>query len=175
MIFVTVGNGKQSFHRLLNAIENLAASRKLDGKDVFIQSGHSTFNSVHCKQQAFLTRQEFEHRIERASIIIAHAGAGTIIEILQAGKVPIVAPRRKAFDEIIDDHQVELAEQLAATGKVIPLWKIEELPAAIEKAGERCNAKLSHGPVKMLSLIAKAIEECQSLTAAKSNLNRSIQ
>ena len=41
--------------------------------------------------------------------MISHAGAGTCIEVLQAGKTLAVIVN----DSLMDNHQVELAEKLA--------------------------------------------------------------
>lgn len=51
--------------------------------------------------------------IEQADAVIAHAGIGSAISILDAGLRPILVPRRKASGEHVDDHQLQIAAELA--------------------------------------------------------------
>lgn len=48
--------------------------------------------------------------VAAASLIISHAGAGSIFEALRAGKLLLVV----ANEALMDNHQAELAEALAA-------------------------------------------------------------
>lgn len=48
--------------------------------------------------------------IKKASLVISHAGSGSIFESLSSGCPLIVVPNPL----LMDNHQVELAEQLAA-------------------------------------------------------------
>jgi UDP-N-acetylglucosamine transferase subunit ALG13 len=131
--FVSVGNCYQPFKRLIDEVERLAACGVLP-TPVYVQHGHTPFGSNHCIGQAFLNNAEFESRVAEASVIIVHAGAGTILQVVHAGKVPIVMPRRSAEGEHVDDHQHELATFLASTERVVVANEPSELTTAIEKA-----------------------------------------
>ena len=52
----------------------------------------------------------------RADIVISHAGTGSALANLACGPVRGVASRVAALGEAGDDHQQELAEELAARG-----------------------------------------------------------
>lgn len=54
--------------------------------------------------------------IEEADAVIAHAGIGSALSILDAGLQPILIPRRRAFHEHVDDHQLQIAGELQARG-----------------------------------------------------------
>ncbi|WNB85436.1 glycosyltransferase [Cellulomonas sp. ATA003] len=56
--------------------------------------------------------EEFRAEIEAADVVVSHAGVGTFMRCLDAGKVAILVPRRAARGEHVDDHQ----EQIAAVG-----------------------------------------------------------
>lgn len=62
--------------------------------------------------EAFAYRPNLAHLIRGSALVITHAGAGTILEGLQAQRPLIVVPNR----QLMSDHQLELAESLAAEG-----------------------------------------------------------
>lgn len=46
------------------------------------------------------------------------------------GKIPVVVPRQKSFDEHVNNHQVEFVKAVAQRmGTIIPVYDIEELKA----------------------------------------------
>lgn len=160
MVLVTVGNATQAFPRLLEAVDRLAGDGLFCDKPILMQSGHAgDFRAKHCEQRSFLTMEEFETVIRRADLVISHAGAGTLFHVLQAGKVPVVMPRRKQYGEHVDDHQIELVQALSAEGRVIPAYEPADLREAISKArrlGEQSGRAHESG---MQCLVAKAIAE----------------
>ncbi|KAG5498564.1 hypothetical protein JKF63_02850 [Porcisia hertigi] len=72
--------------------------------------------------EAFPYRPHLDSVIRGATLVIAHAGAGTILEGLQAQRPLVVVPNR----ELMSDHQLELAECLAAGGFLFCV-QVEEL------------------------------------------------
>ena len=56
--------------------------------------------------------QELSAAIEAADAVVAHAGAGISLTALQAGKIPLLAPRLASQGEHVDDHQTEIARYL---------------------------------------------------------------
>ena len=82
----------------------------------------------------FVSMDEFERQIQQSSLLIMHAGAGSVIHAIRAGRLPIVMPRRAAEGEHIDDHQHEFATALASTGQVLLARDTVELRTAVGAA-----------------------------------------
>jgi UDP-N-acetylglucosamine transferase subunit ALG13 len=59
---------------------------------------------------------EFDALLRDVDAVIAHAGTGSSIAALTAGRAPVLVPRRKARGEHVDDHQVEIAQELDRRG-----------------------------------------------------------
>jgi beta-1,4-N-acetylglucosaminyltransferase len=162
MIFVTVGNATQGFNRLLKAVDGLAGEGFFEGKNVLIQSGNNLeFKATHCEQEDFISPERYAQLINKANLVICHGGAGSLYHVFEAGKIPVVMPRRRKYGEHVDD-QFELVKAIAAEGRVIPAYEPEDLPAAIEEARRRNTQPVPPPPSRMLELVAQAIEELLS-------------
>ena len=159
MIFVTVGNATQGFRRLLDAVDRFAGGGLFGDDEVFIQSGNNPgFRPVYCKHEAFVSRDDFNRKIQAAGIVVCHGGA-TLFEVIKSGKTPVVMPRRKKYGEHIDDHQFELVQALVDEGRVIPCYEPDELPAAIVEARRRMIGPATPTSSQMHRLVADAMAE----------------
>ena len=59
--------------------------------------------------------------INEADVVVCHAGVGTVLCTLRAGRTPVVLPRLKALGETVDDHQLEFTSALVDIGAVVRL------------------------------------------------------
>ena len=110
MIFVTVGNDKHNFKRLLSRIE--LVSSEMYGTKFVVQAGHNNFHAnKNVIAKNFFDKPNFYNYLEKAELIITHAGAGTLINIIKMNKKPIVVPRLEKYKEHLNDHQLEIAEE----------------------------------------------------------------
>ena len=114
---VSVGNGHEPFSRLLDEAGRLAGLGLLP-RPVLVQHGYTPFASSSCRCVPQLELAAFEEAIGKANVVIIHAGAGSVLTALRLGKRPIVMARRAEHGEILDGHQVEFLEQMAARGLV---------------------------------------------------------
>jgi UDP-N-acetylglucosamine transferase subunit ALG13 len=136
MIFVTVGT-QVHFDRLIRTVDEWAGSR--GRSDVFAQVGPSNYLAKQIETKPFIGPEEFRKAVESASVIVAHAGMGSIITALELGKRIIVMPRRAALGEQRNDHQLSTAKRFAAQGRIIValneqelLEKLDHLDATVE-------------------------------------------
>lgn len=159
MIFVTVGTHEQPFNRLVKAVDELKRDRII-AEDVIIQTGFSTYEPQYCQWNKLIPYQQMVKNVEDARIVITHGGPASFIMPLQIGKTPIVVPRKHAFGEHVNDHQVEFARNVAKRmGAIIPVEDINKLGDAIKNYDE-IVAKMGHG---MSSNNAKFCDELAKL------------
>jgi len=109
MILVTVGTHDKQFDRLVKAADELAG---LIDEQVIIQIGKSNFEPKHATYYDFVTMEEMDELMKQARVVVAQAGAGTIISVFHKNKPLILVPRLKKFGEHFNDHQIELANIL---------------------------------------------------------------
>ena len=126
MILITVGTEKFPFNRLMTWIENSIAQNIIqpEQEEIVIQYGTCTIIPNGVKSYSVLKQTDFLSLVKKARLIIAHCGEGTIDLLALIDKPFILVPRSHRFQEHVDDHQVELAEQLAKQG--IPIANCSE-------------------------------------------------
>ncbi|KAM7449796.1 putative bifunctional UDP-N-acetylglucosamine transferase and deubiquitinase ALG13 [Porites harrisoni] len=117
-VFVTVGT--TSFDRLIETVSSkplIEVLENLGYRSVILQIGRGVYEPEIIKRNNFsLTYYRYKDSIaadiQRASLVISHAGAGSVLETLQAGRPLIVVIN----EHLMDNHQLELASQLAEDG-----------------------------------------------------------
>lgn len=134
-VVVSVGSDHHPFDRLMDWIDDAAASDGIDGMDItwFVQRGTSKAPS-RVRSVAFTSRDELLAAFGAARAIVLQGGPGGIFEAIGFGKVPVVVPRRKALGECVDDHQVLFVERLARAGRVHLARSSEELAGLLARA-----------------------------------------
>lgn len=111
MIFVTVGTHEQPFNRLIKEVDRLVETSVIKD-DVFIQTGYSTYEPQFCKWSSLISFDKMNELMETSDIIITHGGPATFMSAIANGKKPIVVPRQEKYDEHVNDHQVDFAQQV---------------------------------------------------------------
>lgn len=111
-IVVTLGSVEQSFRRLLDRLVTLLP----DDAEILWQTGHTPVDGLPIHAQPFLPAATLAAAMARADVVIAHAGCGSALDALSAGRLPILVPRDAGRGELIDNHQRELAGWLAGRG-----------------------------------------------------------
>ncbi len=103
-ILVTVGTQPHNFDRLLKEIQKIDTLY-----DVVVQKGTSKLTF----KNDFDYVQDLSNFIEKADLIITHAGVGTIMHCLEKNKKVIVVPRLSKFNEHVNDHQLEICQYIS--------------------------------------------------------------
>lgn len=109
MILVTTGT-QLPFDRLIMAIDELAPSLN---EPVFAQIGVSGYRPRNIEWTAKLHPAQFDERMRAASLVVSHAGIGTILRAKRYGKPIILFPRQVIHGEQRNDHQLATCAQLA--------------------------------------------------------------
>lgn len=162
MIFVTVGTHEQPFNRLIRKIDEL----KRDGiikEEVIMQIGYSTYEPKYCKWFKLLPYSEMVKNVKDARIVITHGGPASFIMPLQIGKVPIVVPRQKEFDEHVNNHQVDFSkaveERMGIILTVTDINKLEDIIIHYNNYVEKMNQGINNNNKKFNDCLEQMVEE----------------
>jgi UDP-N-acetylglucosamine transferase subunit ALG13 len=139
-IFVTVGMSRWPFDRLLKAIGPLCESH-----NIFAQIGVSDIK-LPCSTCRFIPFPDFLDHIEKADIVITHAG-NTVRLVQRRLKVPIAMAREGVRGEMANDHQVKYLRYEEQNGRVIALWDGADLPKLVENHRETQFRMLATRPL----------------------------
>ncbi|PIA58077.1 hypothetical protein AQUCO_00500186v1 [Aquilegia coerulea] len=117
MVFVTVGT--TCFDALVEAVDTQEVKEELLKKGythLLIQMGRGSYfpkksaGGSGCLAVNYFTfSSSIADNLKSASLVISHAGSGSIFETLRLGKPLIVVVN----EDLMDNHQSELAEELA--------------------------------------------------------------
>lgn len=125
-IFVTVGT--TSFDSLVKAMDNIAY--KNEEYDFVFQKASGSYLPVNGHYFEFT--DSINHFYEQSSVIVTHAGAGTIYKLLELRKKIIIFPNL----DRIDKHQSDIANFMDKNGHVLVAWTKKELEDAIYYCSE---------------------------------------
>lgn len=113
MIFLTVGT-HEPFDRLVRAVDRWAAATG-SGPRVFGQiTARAGYRPAHFAWVPSLRPEDHAERLRAASLVVSHAGMGTILSALAAGTPVLAMPRRGRLGETRNDHQQDTVARLGA-------------------------------------------------------------
>jgi len=138
MIFVITGTEAFPFNRLIIEIDRLKKKNQIHD-DVQIQLGSCTYKPEYCTWTNWLPFDIMCEKIREASIVIAHAGAGTTLLCLELGKTPVIVTRLKSYSEHLDDHQIPFAKMMEQLNYAIVAYDVSEIGDCMEKLANRNN------------------------------------
>ncbi len=163
---VTVGTDHHRFDRLMDWLESWDA-RNPEAVRWTVQHGSSRpMRGAH--GFAMLPQAELLELLGTADLVVTQGGPGGIMDSRQAGTLPIVVPRLARLHEVVDDHQVAFARQLARNGLLVLAESEAELHVALDRAVAD-PAGLVAGPTgsDVAQTVARFGEAVSQLLAAK--------
>lgn len=161
MILVLLGTQNNSFHRLLEKMDELIEKKVIDEK-VLVQSGYTKYESKNMRVFDLIPQEELERYQEQADLIITHGGVGSIISSIKKEKKVIAVPRLHKYQEHVNDHQKQIVEAFDRKGYIIGVNSVKELEKAILKAQDFIPLKYDEegrNNSKMLKLIEEFIDK----------------
>jgi UDP-N-acetylglucosamine transferase subunit ALG13 len=123
VIFVATGT-QFPFDRLIRYMDEWAAKNE---EKVFAQLGDGEFQPKHLESQRFISLDEYNKKIQQASVFISHAGMGNIISAKEHDVPIIVINRQASLGEHRNDHQTEGLSWMAELDGVYTATTQEEL------------------------------------------------
>lgn len=127
---VTLGtNESYPFRRVLERLVALFAQIGVDPADVLWQTGTTDVQGLGIDGRASVEHDELRAAVAEADVVVTHSGTGSAVTALELGRMPLLVPRRVEHGEHIDDHQVQIAAELARRGLAVQC-AVEDLDAA---------------------------------------------
>ncbi|MFV0317413.1 MAG: glycosyltransferase [Microthrixaceae bacterium] len=110
---VTLGSQEgYPFDRLVAALHEVLPG----SAEVLWQTGATSTARFGIDGLAAVTAAVLESAMASADVVVAHAGVGSALSALLAGRHPVLVARRSALGEHVDDHQAQIAGELAERG-----------------------------------------------------------
>lgn len=157
MIFVTVGSQKFQFNRLLKAIDDLIEKGDIK-EEVFAQTGVSDYQPKNYKYVDFTTREQFNENLDKCDLLITHGGTGVIVNALKKGKKVIAVPRLAKYGEHVDDHQMQLVDEMGKERMIEVCANLEDFSICISDISKKEYRNYSSNTKNILNEIEGFIQ-----------------
>ncbi len=158
MILVVLGTQDKSFTRLLEAVDREIEKGTIREK-VIVQAGQTKYESSNMEIFDFLPAPEFDKLMDKASLVITHGGAGTILTAIKKGKKIIAAARLEKYKEHHNDHQKQIIHEFASKGYLLELRDFQKLGTMIQKCKNFKLKKFESNTPHMIQILEQYIEK----------------
>lgn len=117
-MLVTLGTIKPyRFDRLIDAV--LAYREKNPQVEILWQVGCTDRDDLPGRVVEQLADADFAAALRTHDLIVAHAGVGVAMNILDSGTIPLLMARRPHLGEHVDDHQGQILDYLVERGLAV--------------------------------------------------------
>ena len=168
MIFVSLGTQDKPFNRIIDYILKLKEEiKELEDIEIIFQIGQTKLSEEEKskieklnektnekkvsekinKEEKNITvfnmlkPEEMKKYIINASIVITHAGVGTIMECIEHNKDIIVLPRKEENGEHVNNHQDEIAFEMERNGLLYKVDTYEKMKEIVIELIKNSNNK----------------------------------
>lgn len=118
MIFITLGTQSCDFSRCLKMMDEVLHKYAID-EPIVAQIGYTSYQLEKAKCFKFVPEEEYQEYINNARIVISHAGTGALSSAIKKGKKIIAVARLSRFNEMVNDHQIEIVKKLSESGYIL--------------------------------------------------------
>ena len=164
MIFVSLGTQDKPFNRIIDYILKLKEEiKELEDIEIIFQIGQTKLSEEEKSKIEKLNEKTNEKKINKeeknitvfnmlkpedmkkyiinSSIVITHAGVGTIIECIENNKDIIVLPRKEENGEHVNNHQEEIAFEMEKNGLLYKVDTYEKMQEIVIELIKNSNNK----------------------------------
>ncbi|KVD84303.1 glycosyl transferase family 28 [Burkholderia stagnalis] len=154
MILLTVGTQKP-FDRLIRLADAWAEHHP--NVNIYAQTcDGAAYIPRNMKHRAFLSKEEIDALSATATLIVSHAGMGSILTARRLRKPIVVVPREHRLNEHRNDHQIDTARSLDGLPGMHVCWRDGDFSTVVEAAlGESGSAYPEPGGERSLDLVRK--------------------
>ncbi len=155
-LVVTLGTQQNyGFTRLIRKLLDIVPP----STEVFWQVREADAAEVGIAAHPFVPTTELVEEIRRADVVVAHAGVGSALTVLQLGKCPVLVPRQTQYGEHVDNHQSLVGAQLHQAGLAV-VRTVEDLCFAdLELAANRDVRMTGASPLKLGGRLGDSLSE----------------
>ena len=172
MIVVLLGTQNNSFHRLLDKIQQCIDDGSID-EEIIVQSGGTKYQSKDMKIFNLIPKDELEKIIDEADLVITHGGVGSIIMCLKKEKKIIAVPRLSKYGEHVNDHQMQIVENFDKQGYIKGIVDLEDLPNTIKEVKEKFKPnKFVSNTDNIIRIIEEFIEKEEKTKSKKTKMKK---
>jgi UDP-N-acetylglucosamine transferase subunit ALG13 len=125
-VVVTVGT--QSGYRFTRLVRRMVEILPPDA-EVLWQVHPADASALRIDARPIVPAGELADAMTRADVVVAHAGIGSLLSALGAGRCPVVVPRELRFGEHVDDHQRLIGDEVGHRGLAV-VRSVDELGLA---------------------------------------------
>jgi UDP-N-acetylglucosamine--N-acetylmuramyl-(pentapeptide) pyrophosphoryl-undecaprenol N-acetylglucosamine transferase len=113
-VVVTLGTMRTyGFRRAVEKLAQLLPQVTAADADVLWQVGSTDISGLPVDGRQYVPAEEIRAAVQAADLVVAHAGIGSALSALDAGRSPVLLPRSHRHGEHVDDHQKQIASALS--------------------------------------------------------------
>ena len=155
-IFVTAGT-QLAFDRLLKWMNNWGSLN--DDSYILAQACDIKGRYDHLETVGLMSPQDYSQAITSSSLLVGHAGIGTIITAHEQNLPLIIVPREYSLGEHRNDHQIATAEKFKNIKGLYVARNEQELHELLNKKDlEYCSSEQSTNRQSFISSLKNTID-----------------